>query len=291
MNIYRSVYQHEPVPGKRCRGSLLKVEFGAWRTGYADLHPWPEYGDLELEEQFNQFMGGNPSMLFFKALFFAAEDATARRSSRNLLSGLDLPASHYLLLDGASAKEAMELGYNHLKVKFSDIEKITALPKEARLRVDLHAKFTFADFHLWWEDLPDDVRSRIDAIEDPWHGLGGEFEHPSLLFQDWGHDSRWKSRILKPARDICDGGETWARVIFTHSLDHPLGQAAALWEAARFYKKRPGLKEVGGFPQDLHSFKDYYHNWQSNGPRRKPTPGHGFGFDEQLHSLRWERVL
>jgi o-succinylbenzoate synthase len=291
MNIYRSVYSHEPIPGKSLQGSVIKVDFDAHRTGYADIHPWPDQGDVDLEDQYDFFLGGNPTILFVKALFFAAEDAAARRANRNLLMGLDLPSSHFLYSKGASLEKAVSLGYTRIKVKHTDLQDLEKMPASVKFRVDINAKMTYPEFHLWWEDLSDSVRNRIEAIEDPWEGLGGEFESPNLLFSDWRTNPNWKSRVLKPARDLADTGEVWPRVIFTHSLDHPIGQTAALWEAARFYKKHPRLREVCGFPQEDKAFSDYYPNWKIDGPTRRPAPGLGFGFDDQLNSLEWEKVI
>jgi hypothetical protein len=84
----------------------------------------------------------------------------------------------------------------------------------------------------------------------------------------------------------------YRKVMFTHSLNHPLGQVAALWEAARFYKKYPALIQAGGFAKvNSPAFKPFNAVWNWQGSQPKPAPGLGFGFDQQLEALKWERLL
>lgn len=288
MKIFRSNYSHEPLPGKPHTGCLLKVEFGAWRIGYADLHPWPEYGEEELETQLEMFLGGFPTTLIVKSLYFAAEDAAARRAQRNCLTGLNLPRTHYLAKEASQIDEGLALGFTHFKVKTADLQNVV-LPPRAKLRVDLAGKFNFAQFHLWWEDLSDDVRSSIDMIEDPWSGPGEDFENPTLLFSDWKENPAWQGKVVKPARHTGELDPRWRRIVFTHSLDHPFAHACAIWEAARFYKRFPRMFEPCGFFRSENS--SFFSDWKSFGPRLSPSKGSGFGFDDQLNSLRWERVI
>lgn len=59
MNIQIHDYELKPkfalnnFPGaeKARSGFLLKVDFGEQLIGYADCHPWLEFGDLGVEEQ------------------------------------------------------------------------------------------------------------------------------------------------------------------------------------------------------------------------------------------------
>lgn len=52
------------------------------------------------------------------------------------------------------------------------------------------------------------------------------------------------------------------------------------------------MKEVCGLADcESYELDDFSKVWRSAGPRMKPTPGLGFGFDEQLESIKWERLF
>ena len=42
---------------------------------------------------------------------------------------------------------------------------------------------------------------------------------------------------------------------------------------------------------DVYEPDEFSKVWMSAGPRMKPTVGTGFGFDEILESLKWERLF
>jgi O-succinylbenzoate synthase len=285
MKIYRSLYEHEPLAGEKIQGCLMKVHFAIGLEGYADLHPWVRYGDAPLGEQFELFASGAPSRIFLKTLFFAGEDAQARQRARSLLQGLDIPLSHALVRNAAETEIAYHQGFRHFKSKDPNMD-IPVFP-DAHWRLDLGGRWTFAQFQLWWEGLTAKQLTQIEMIEDPWRGKGTLEDN--RFYSDWVDG--WQGKVFKPARDesfLLQHEFNFKRVMFTHSLDHPIGQAAAMWEAAKFYQKYPQLRQVCGFSK-TRGFESW--DWESVGPRRKPPSGLGFGFDDQLKSLRWERFI
>jgi o-succinylbenzoate synthase len=263
-------------------GCLLRIHFGT-RIGYADLHPWPQFGDAALDDQIRFLSMGRSTRLIDKSLWLAEIDAEGRRQHRNLLTGIFLPTSHKLLTDVGDFAAAYDLGFRHFKIKLGANlrEETAALAnlKDVRLRLDFNGRLHLAEFSSWWADLSSEVRERIEVVEDAYSDAGAG-PCPSLCYSDWIFNPEWHGRVFKPARDFSEEEyqeHRFRRVMFTHSLDHPLGQAGAVWEAARFYKKYPHLRQPGGFsPVD--------------GLRLKPEPGTGFGFDEQLSSASWQRV-
>jgi hypothetical protein len=201
--------------------------------------------------------------------------------------------SHALVdpIDLEAAQLAWEHGYRCFKIKISptlrtDPEILERLP-DARLRLDLNGEWTAGEFFSWWHSLHNSVRERVDLIEDPFSGPG---ETLPIFYGDRISNPDWPGVVFKPAR--CQSFLIYrqtrpAKVVFTHGLDHPLGQAAALWEAARFYRRYPSLRRVCGFSElSLEGF-----DWPTHGPRRQPPPGTGFGFDEALAACAWERLI
>jgi O-succinylbenzoate synthase len=271
MKVFSSRYEH---------GAVLRVVFDVGYEGYADLRPWPEYGEPPLESQLKNWLQGNWSTGLQKTFWFAAVDAKARRQNRNLLAGLDLPRTH--------AFEELAPGFEAVKIKMRP-EK-TRLPSNGRLRLDFNGSLTRVQFEEWWKRLSADEKSRIDWIEDP-YSTSEPCEVPSrLLFSDWVRNPHWLGRIAKPSREFVM--PTGRPIAFTHSLNHPIGQAAAIWEAARFYKRYPQLKQTCGFPLvEAKAFQKCNLLWNRTGAILKPAPGLGFGFDAVLRELEWERLL
>ncbi len=294
MKIYSHRYEHEPLPGKRIWAALLRVVFGPWNEGFADLHPWTEFGEAPIERQLEGIVAGRPSRLAAKSLYFAEVDARARRGSRNLLAGLDLPLSHALvnLSSANSIEEKIAGGFHCLKAKaganLANETKMLLRYPQVRWRLDFSAKLTESDFMAWWMQIEPALKSKIDAIEDPARELS-TINRAMPVYADWveGH---WIGKVFKPARDfsfLMQKERRFQRVMFTHSLDHPVAQAAAVWEAAKFYRRYPRLRQVCGFSP----LPEFQNLWKRTGPRVCPPQGYGFGFDDCLHSVRWERVL
>ena len=68
------------------QGALLKVEFEEGMIGYADCHPWPELGDVPLQEQLHLLARAEKTALTACALEWALLDATARKVKKPLLN-------------------------------------------------------------------------------------------------------------------------------------------------------------------------------------------------------------
>ena len=81
------------------------------------------------------------------------------------------------------------------------------------------------------------------------------------------------------------------RVVFTSYMDHPLGQAFAAWEAARFELQFPGRVGLCGL-QTHHLFEpdafvEMLGPWS---PEFQAPAGCGLGFDDLLDALPWMRM-
>src|SRR5947207_12510223 len=104
-------WRYELVPKRRLSaiagrrvGALIRIS-----DGFADVHPWPELGDLPLDEQLSLLARGVTTPLTARSLCFAALDAEARAASRNLFEGLTIPPSHWPGPDPPASFEVVKL--------------------------------------------------------------------------------------------------------------------------------------------------------------------------------------
>jgi len=165
------------------RGALLFVD-----GGYADLHPWPELGDLPIEEELEALKNGVPTNLGEKSLEFAKIDALAREKGINLLNEVPKTKNHLHIgrpsanFDFEALKRELELGaYDRVKLKVSDFlsplefetfKKLVRLSTESKnLKIRLDLNYSFGDRAQDFEDLLStfsvDELDAIDFIEDP----------------------------------------------------------------------------------------------------------------------------
>ncbi len=304
MKIWVHGYQLKPkaetAPVRH--GALLKVEWASGQIGYSDLHPWPEFGEPPLDTHLEALAGMTFTRLAEVSLEFNYIDREFRLMRRNAFLGLIIPRSHYLFqdIDQISATELKELereGYSHIKVKMGrdfarESVSLLNLVGSTRLfwRLDFNGRLSVGQVREWWNSLNDEVRQRIDFIEDP--VAEGELEIDGPWANDWYKQSRSHIRIIKPAREGIDEVGSFRRIIFTHGLDHTLGQACSAWTAGKFYATHPRKIEVCGLSSnDVYEPDDFSRQWLNKGPRMKPTTGTGFGFDEILESIKWERLF
>ena len=305
MKIWVHRYELAPrAPSTRAvrHGALLKVEWFGGQFGYSDVHPWPEFGEAPLEEHLKSVAAVDFSPLVENSLGFNYLDREFRWLKRSAFLGLILPRSHRLVenIINLEAQQLLEWhaeAFTHVKVKMGDSLKIETealvqlvCSSPMLWRLDMNGKLSSAEFTPWWDALDHAVKARIDFVEDP--VSDGELLTRGPWAMDWKPLLTAPVRVIKTPRDGTEELGRFQRVVFTHSLDHPLGQACSTWVAARYYAQKPTMKEVCGLADPgLYEPTDFHRKWPSPGPRMKPTEGTGFGFDELLASISWERVL
>jgi len=200
------------------RGALIRVN-----GGYADVHPWPELGDLPLDEQLALLARGKTTPLTSSSLEFASIDAAARRDGRSLFDGLTIPPSHWPGPDPPPAFDTVKL------------KSIDVIPDRVRLRIDFNATLTAEEFVDIAATLP---RERIDFVEDPcpydastWRelrtktGLRLALDRAPSSSQD-----SFDVLIVKPALEEIPCND--AEIVVTSYMDHPIGQLCAAYSAA-----------------------------------------------------------
>jgi O-succinylbenzoate synthase len=297
------------------RGALLRVEFDDESIGFADLHPWTEFGQVPLEEQLASLRSNQPTLLANLALRHARTDAAARRAGLSLFDGLPEVRSHALFTNWTNApRTAFELcvaeSYSAIKLKIGRdpareavaLNQLADLP--LRWRLDANASPGTESFVA---QLAPATRTKIEFLEDPmpyepsaWTTLASREKIPLAL--DWqlpNSPAPWPGAeflVIKPASQdaftlALDAAKSGIKMIVTHSMDHPLGQAVALWTARRLRQRHGelichgGLQAIGLYQSDAYS-----EQLQTRGPLSLNPPGTGFGFDDQLAKEHWTKL-
>lgn len=304
----KNAIQHRSAYHSRI-GALLKFTFGEGEIGYADCHPWEELGDLPLMEQLNLLSQGRLTPLTIRSRYFAEIDAKARSQNKNVFSGLPLPQSHLLigqLRNVDAITQGLREGFTHFKIKIGhDLENeskllhvaFRLLPKHCRMRLDFNMKIDKPAFCNFLKQFENHLK-QIDFYEDPfkfdlddWNEIEKEYQiqlacdEPLELMLSKSSQKLPSIAVLKPAILSEDLIRNWqGRIVVTSYLDHPLGQLAAAYIAA----KLPLKGEICG----LHTHRLYASNEFSEqltqlGPSFCVPEGTGFGYDTLLSKLKW----
>ena len=290
------------------RGALLKIE-DEGAIGYADLHPWPELGDAPLEKQLTLLKDGARSALLDRALEISALDRQARAHGKSLFAGLEIPDSHFLVGDVATIDEeclrtAWSENFRTLKLKVGrdpmrEIDHLLRFEKDLSafdLRFDCNGVLSAAEAKSWLLALPESIRKRIEFVEDPcagsesdWRKLHDETGCP-LALDRAGHAvsaNAFQWLVLKPAvQDPALADQTEAQVCVTSYLDHPLGQVAAAFVAA----KLGGAARAGLNSHRVYEKNEFSEQLTWRGPRFTVPDGTGLGFDRLLEIQDWQRL-
>jgi O-succinylbenzoate synthase len=234
--------QPGPDPWRAARaprhGALIEITFDEGTTGYADLHPWAEFGHAPLSDHLASLTTDEPTHLANLALRHARTDAAARRAGVSLFDGLSEVRSHALFTDWtlaprAAFEQCVADGYRTAKLKIGRdlrheaeaLNQLADLP--LRWRLDANASFQGRDERparplpsirtseplvptQWLRQLTDTIRNNIAFLEDPfpydvdaWIALSEREKIPLAL--DWELPSSpppWPGAqilVLKPA--------------------------------------------------------------------------------------------
>jgi O-succinylbenzoate synthase len=198
----RSVSRLNAVSGRtKHPGALIRVD-----GGYGCIHPWPELGDLPLEEQLVALASGMSTGLIRQALRCAAADATARREGRSLFQG-SVPESHWLVMSDAVPPP----GFRKVKLKVGPemADGVGSVQKWVedgfRVRLDANEAFTFSEVRQFWQDLGS-AREQVEWFEDP---IPWELETWAALREDRnpsGSGSRGRKSIQRKRNCDCETG-------------------------------------------------------------------------------------
>lgn len=312
-----------PDPARAARsprsGALVKFTFDNGSTGYADIHPWFEFGHPPLVDHLASIATDRPTALANLALRHARTDAAARRAGVSLFAGPPEVRSHALFTDWTNTpskafEQCASEGYSSAKLKIGKEPEREAAALNAmadlplRWRLDANASFTTgcASIDAFLSRLKPSIRRNVEFLEDPcpydpdtWTALSEREKIPLAL--DWelpaSSAAPWPGAqilVIKPASQdafppALAAAHAGMEIVVTHSMDHPLGQAVALWTTMRLRQRHGDLVRDGGLQAaGLYEADDFTAQIGTEGPRVVPPPGTGFGFDALLDKLPWK---
>ena len=309
-HLWHSSYELKYKNGSGGReGSLLKVEFKDGSEGHADLHPYPEKGEASLKTYLKNLKQKQWDFLSKRALEIAQVEATARSNGINLLGSLKIPESHYLILNIESFHNLdpyLAQGFTHFKVKLGQplerqIKKLLSLikqaPKFVRWRLDFHYNMEERKWYKWSKEYLNLIPPEsLDFVEAPFSYKESLWINNNKLALDvWGEENSLPVPVLvckTSRRDLIQffKNRAWfKRLIFTHSLSHPLDQVASAYFAAQFYKVEPRLREVCALVQ-TDVYEAHHFTLPKRGPFFPHLSGEGWGFNT-LSSLSWKKLF
>lgn len=316
MSIWISRYTLVPRAALNAHAGALPREGALVRagSGFGDLHPWPELGDLPLDTHLESIAAGRPTALARRTLDCAAADGEARESGVSLFDELRIPPSHY----SAGAGELPEFrfleraGFDCAKVKggpdaAAEIERLneaapSLLGTKIRLRIDFNASITLEELGEIFDGMTAGLRERIEFLEDPvppdpsaWNEIRRRWRVMIAADREKPDPGCWDIAVIKPAwepdESVQEAIELGKRLVITSAMDHPLGQAWAAWNAAIAEKDFPGrVLSCGLLTHGAYETNEFSELLATDGAVLLPPEGHGLGFDEILEHLDWKRL-
>jgi O-succinylbenzoate synthase len=327
MKFYYSLYELQPrkLPGAKPKdppqpprkGALLKVEWSEDKIGYADLHPWPEFGDMELEDHLAQLRQMRLTTPVEQAIWLASLDAKGRQEKKNIYENQNLLKNNGLLLRiNPHTVEILDplvkAGFSKVKVKVGfeleeEVEMINraALTHEVKIRMDFNSRLTWTTFEKYMTKLSPNAKRQIEYIEDPFPydpEMWKEARQIIPLAIDWelkkiplNHPTSVEADIivLKPTHDDVDArveqSLKWnKKITVTSHMGHPLGVMQCAAVAQDLAKKHPNMMlDPGCLSFDVYEPNEFTSLLNVQGPYIKKVGGWGIGFDFLLRNEKW----
>ncbi len=311
------------ISGKAEReGALLKIEWPDKKVGYADLFPWPELGDLMLEDQLEGIKKGHLSTLAEQSIWLANRDLKLRAAQKNAVQNLQKIKNHFTIPDYTiiTEKKLYELktaGFSTLKIKvgrdwLSELEWITQVLTQNHfmIRLDFNSNGEFSTIERMMRSLPVGLKAKIEFIEDPFPfdleawtevskfaPLALDQEYSNVKKEEWDNLAEplpFRFLVIKPARQdvmkaVKQAVDRNLKIVFTSSMDHALGVVHAACVASEYKATHPNLvMEAGCLTTHLYLPNEFSSRMICQGPYLTQVPGYGIGFDEVLGALSWE---
>ncbi|MFK7910405.1 MAG: hypothetical protein AB8F34_07355 [Akkermansiaceae bacterium] len=286
-------------------GALIRV--GESDFGYGCIHPWPELGDLDLQQTLQCLKNGEVTPLIRQAMHCAERDADARRAGVSLFEGVQVPMSHATVkFDAESFSEAKAAGFTTVKVKLgrnltAESEQMMSLAKafpDFRWRLDFNHTRSLAEVEGFLQALGGEFCKKIDFMEDAW-SEGDQPEGHLLgvpLAVDRGVETNAENfpvSVVKPACNEVDAilqraQTSGSKVVFTSYMDHPVGQSYAAWQAGVAASHFSSVVDTCGLiTHGLFEPNAFTECLGTPSPQFNPATGTGLGFDDLLAELEW----
>lgn len=265
-------------------GALVKIG-----GGHGCLQPWPELGDLPLDRQLSILSKGGFTGMLERLRICCKLDEAARKLQRSEFVDFAIPPSHRY---GESDSGVVKVKCGPDAAAEADRLKRVAASK---LRIDFNATLTPESFRDFVRRLDDDTVSRIEFVEDPFDAPFTVWERvqrqvPFALASDRVPVPA-AVEIVKPTLHAMNRRRR--RIVVTSNMDHPIGQLFAAREAAAYYTAHPEQREVCGLATHLLLEPDpFVERLRCDAENRLIFPGGtGFGYDDLLEALPWQKLV
>jgi hypothetical protein len=315
IQFYLSPYELREQHSKKIRnGFLLKVKTDHFNAGYADIHPWIEFGDpdikkipellrahkTDIEKINDNFSCQSLPSLLLNSIFFALRDGKARGADHFLNKDLSFE-NHFSLLNVESfnpsqLNDIIEAGFKRIKIKLGNnlknekifLEKLCELlPSDILLRLDFNTKGD----KVFLDEISN-LNKKIEFIEDPfvdpkdWNGPW-TYAYDQPPFQQNEVKVNWQ--IIKPAKQKWQGQsvENTKQIVFTSYLDHPVGIAHAFYEASLYGEQQT---PYGFMTHNYYEENEFHQFIKVQGSRLSFAGQNGIGFDDILTKQKWFEI-
>jgi len=326
--IQFSIFRYQLVPQESLNsvagvaprsGVLLRMRWPDHKIGYADLMPWPEFGDPKLEEHLEKLSKGHLTQLMEQSIWLGHLDAMARSKGIHILDGVPKMKNHYTITDisaisDSHLKSAKTGGFRTLKVKVgrdwtSEAKWLIPVMEQYpfKIRLDFNSTSDFSTFERMLTAIPAGLRRKIEYVEDPFRfdietwteaaklaPLAVDFEYANVPWSDIGGELPFAYLVLKPARQDVDQVmrkivRYGLKVSVSSSMDHTVGVVHALAIAGQL-KSHIGsqLVESGCLTTRLYRGDPFSSRLMQQGPFLTKPEGTGIGFDDLFAALDWE---
>lgn len=261
----------------------MRISFADGSHGYADCHPWIEYGDLPLHEQLISLKNDHLTPLLKRSVYYAGIEAKARKTGTSVFENLALPKSHLQVKLGDDSSYPLQ----KVKLKADQVETFLNWANPSILwRLDFNCSFTASECEEFLEKA---CHLQLDFIEDPFPYNSSDWVRLQLQFgvdfaEDFEEGVEAQVAVCKPAVRMIPKSDK--RRIVTSYLDHPIGQLSALYTAATDAQLN---KEAGGFlSHTLYESNAFSDRLKIEYEKLIPPSGIGWGFDRELEELEWK---
>ncbi len=278
------------------RGLLLRWEEDGV-AGHADLFPWPELGDPDLDSLRSDLRTGKTSQLTDAALAWAQREAAAHRAGLCWFPAPDV-RSHVSLAAGDRTQAPLAKA----KLAGDDPEEAVAILNRSpatRFRFDLNGLFSDSDRATRWWSALSRWRDRIDFLEDPTDlahvpQARAWFPGARIALDRFAAEELWRHAdilVLKPSTSAPAPAPSFGGpLVVTSVMGHPVGQLQALHAAQTWRDSGAELLECGLATHHLyeaHPHREWVVNTDSC-LRPSLAKGTGLGLSERLDALAWE---
>lgn len=298
-------------------GVLLKIKFDDGLIGYSDFFPFQALGDIPIEEHLKSLYTNDVTDHLKLSISYARQDAIAREQCISCYTERKIK-NHFLITSlqaysFSQIDDLVSLGFDTFKFKLAgDLEKellllkelLPSLDQKIKVRLDFNERFSFNEFRKFLDKITDWLGSYLEFIEDPFsynedQWIGIQKDYRICLALDMAEDVRQVKRgfdyiVLKPAIQQIDSflehiGNK--KVVITHYMDSAIGQMIAFSEAQKAFDKGVQIVDCGLLSSNIFDDDQFSLLIKESGPYLVPPPGKGYGFDDVLKGMSWNKYL